>query len=51
MIKYKKTLICKKCGKSFKIELTDAIYPWQQRLISYPICPRCRLKRRLSIGK
>lgn len=43
-IKAEYELICKKCGKNFKIKMGDAIMPKDAIMLKNPLCKLCELK-------
>lgn len=50
-IRAKRELICEKCGKKFSVTLGDAIMPDEQKLLENPICPKCKIFKKIQKEK
>lgn len=44
MRKFKRKLICERCGKAFEVETGDAVLPETAKLFKNPLCLKCRIK-------
>lgn len=49
MRKWKATLTCRNCGRTFGYEMNDAVMPRDRIMLENPLCRICRFTGKLKI--